>query len=264
MLAWLTTPCRPEARRLGYLREAIALRSRARRCARLWAPHLQQSRAFLLDSAGVGGELGVVLGSGLLLDVPLAELAQRFRRLYLVDMLHLPEVRRLVRAYPGVSLLELDVTGVAPGLHDLLRARRPVACEELDRLFAHAPILPELESADWVASVNLFSQLPLLPLEVAAGLCPLADETVLLAWQGVLLNRHLEWLRERRACLLADARQTLWRPDGRLEVMDYSPWLARLGGPAAAWRWRLADARERGDGSRVEHQIRAWDWCGKG
>lgn len=201
-----------------------------------------------------------MLGSGLLLDVPLAELAARFRRLYLVDMVHLPSVRRQAAAHPGVSLVELDVTGTAQGLHGLLQQKHPVALAELDALFARSPAFPELESADWLASVNLFSQLPLLPLEVAARLCPAADEADLLRWQDQILGRHLDWLRHRPACLVADASQTLLRGDGVREFMDYSPWLAALGQPLAAWSWRLADERESGDGSRAEHQVQAWYW----
>jgi len=202
----------------------------------------------------------VVLGSGLLLDVPLVELAARFRRLYLVDMVHLPRVRRLAAAFPGVSLLELDVTGTATGLCALGRRQRPVERGELEALFSCPVALPGLESADWVASVNLFSQLPLLPLEAASRLCPAAGETDLLRWQQQILVRHLDWLRQRPACLLADAVQTLRRANGEREVMDYSPWLEVLGPPGAAWSWLLVDEAESGDGSRVEHEVRAWCW----
>lgn len=202
----------------------------------------------------------MVLGSGLLLDVPLAELAARFRRLYLVDMVHLPLVRCQVAAYPGVSLVELDVTGTAAGLHGLLRQRRPVSLAELDALFARSPAFPELESADWVASVNLFSQLPLLPLEAASRLCPEAAEPDWLRWQNQILMQHLLWLRPRRACLLADAVQILQQGGGGQEIMDYSPWLAELGPPAASWSWLLADEGESGDGSRTEHRVQAWNW----
>lgn len=202
----------------------------------------------------------MVLGSGLLLDVPLAELAARFRYLYLVDMVHLPQVRRLAAAFPGVSLLELDVSGTAAELWALGRRQWPVGRDELDALFARPAALSALESADWVASVNLFSQLPLLPLEAASRLCPAAGETDLLRWQQQILVRHLDWLRQRPACLLADAVQILRRANGGREVMDYSPWLGALGPPGAAWSWLLADEAESGDGSRVEHEVRAWCW----
>ncbi len=257
----MTSPCPAESRRLGYLREAIALGSRARRCAPLWAPHLERSRDWLLESAGAGGALGVVLGSGLLLDVPLAELAARFRRLFLVDMVHLPRVRRQARAHARVVLLERDVTGVVAPLWWLVRRRARAERDELGRVFEVFPDLPELEAADWVASVNIFSQLPLLPLEAAARLCPGAGEADFLAWQDRLLGRHLAWLRQRpRGCLLADIRQTTSRPDGVEEIMDYSPWLASLGPAGAGWTWRLADAAETGDGSRVDHRVGAWRW----
>lgn len=260
-MAWLITPCPAESRAFGYLREAIAIERRARRCAAHWAPHLQHSRAWLLQSAGAGGALGVVLGSGALLDVPLAELAARFERLYLVDMLHLPRVRRAVRAHAGVVLLERDVTGVVAPLARLACRRAPLAPAALAQIFAAHPDLHDLEAADWVASVNLFSQLPLLPLAAAARACPSATEADLLDWQDRLLSTHLAWLRQRRrGCLLADVCQRTLRPDGVVEVMDYAPWLAPWGPAAAVWDWCLADAAETGDGRRILHRVGAWCW----
>jgi hypothetical protein len=47
--SYLTTPCSPEARRMGYLRESIAIRARHRRCRHAWAPHLAKTRQGLVS-----------------------------------------------------------------------------------------------------------------------------------------------------------------------------------------------------------------------
>lgn len=224
---------------------------------------MQQSREFLLDSAGSGGETGLVLGSGLLLDIPLAELACRFESLILVDMVHLPEVRRQVRAYPGVRLLEADVTGVVRPLSAL--GNRPGAANqaELEACFACWPGLTGLDEVDWVASVNLFSQLPLLPLARAEMLLPDVSEAVLLRWQETLLARHLEWVRgvAPRGCVVTDACQEVWGPGGELlEVMDYRPYLQGLGAAREEWIWLLAPALETGGEGRVQHRVQGWQW----
>lgn len=191
--------------------------------------------------------------------MPLAALAGRFDTLLLVDMVHLPEVRQRVRAYPHVHLLEGDVTGLVPALHGLGRS---ASLADLATVFALPSGLPGLPPVDWVASVNLFSQLPLLPLAWAERLCPALDESRLLAWQDGLLSGHLDWLRRLapRGCLLADGRQEHLGPAGILEVMDYSPWLERLGAPQEQWSWRLAAGRELGRGARLEHRVQAWGW----
>ena len=51
LMEWLTTPCPAAARRLGYLREAIAIRARYRRHHENWRPHLDATRAFAQRAA---------------------------------------------------------------------------------------------------------------------------------------------------------------------------------------------------------------------
>lgn len=277
--AWLLSPCTPEARRLGYLREAIALCYRARRCRAQWSAHLQHSRDFLLAAAeqavGPGtvscaagrGRTGVILGSGLWLDVPVEVLARSFTRLLLVDMVHLPEIRRRAARLPGVVLLEFDVSGVVRPLFDLPASASPAA---LAPLFNTEPVWDFLGAeVDWLASVNLWSQLPLLPLAWVERCWPDVPEACLLAWQDGLLRAHLNALQQLaraarlgghgpQVCLLTDTERELRAGDGRQERMDYRPWLAQLGPPQAAWPWLLQDARESGDGRICEHQVGGW------
>src|SRR5437762_463756 len=93
LLEWLeslATPCPPEIRDLGYRRELIAIGARQRRCRAAWAIHIARSRGAILEAMGLvpRRRTAIVLGSGRLLDVPLAELAREFERVVLVDALH--------------------------------------------------------------------------------------------------------------------------------------------------------------------------------
>lgn len=220
----------------------------------------------MLHSAGEGGKLGVVLGSGLLLDVPLPELCARFERLVLVDMVHLPRIRRLVRRFPQVALLEADVTGVVRRLYDLSRQKSTSSLAQMEACFGARPELscfPDLEGADWVASVNLFSQLPLLPLAWAERLCSQVDESHLLRWQDALLSHHLCCIAALapRRCLLADLRQEVRNPDGTIvEVMDYGPCLEPMGKPLMQWSWQLVPPEESSKNNEVVHLVQGWSW----
>lgn len=51
-LEYLTTDCPPYARRLGYLKEAIAIKARYRRHCEAWGPHLARSRAVVNRAVG--------------------------------------------------------------------------------------------------------------------------------------------------------------------------------------------------------------------
>jgi hypothetical protein len=246
-LRWLCTPCGRDARRYGYLYEAIALQARSRRCAAAWAPHLTASRSFLLAAARGRSGRAVILGSGLLLDVPLAELCAIFDEVILVDLVHLWPVRRLARRFPQVHLLTADVSGALAAL--------------AERRLGGTPQLPLAASVDWVASVNLYSQLPLLPRRVALQQghpAPAVD-----AWSTQLQAHHLTWLRQLapHGVLLADLRQETRAGTGIvLTAWDSAPLLGDFGTPAKNWSWQLAPAGELADGEIFEHHVGAWNW----
>lgn len=245
-LAWLFTPASATARRLGHLAESIAIAARHRRCRAAWAPHLAASRQALLASAQAapGRRVALVLGSGHLLDVPLAELAARFESVWLVDIVHPWASRRLARRYGNVRLIERDVT------------------ECLDRL-PGAPAIPaaflDQTGIDWVASVNLWSQLAVLPQRWLRERRSGMDEAAVARYGEALMAGHLEWLARFRApaCLLADLEQT--RLDRRGEIVETRQYRPLLAGwrVTAEWRWDLAPPGELSDGQTAFHRVAA-------
>lgn len=255
-LAWLTTSCPPQARRLGHLRESIAIRARHQRCAPAWRPHLERSREALLTSLNACDRhrAALVFGSGLLLDVPLDELAQRFERVLLIDVVHLPEARRAARRYANVHSIEHDATGFF---------------EQMDTLTPDALNLPPparfLDDAtvDWVASVNLVSQLPLLPSAWLARRFPALDEPTLAAWGRRLMRQHLDYLAafDAPACALADLEQTVYDRDGAaLETTAFSDVLnIETNRMIDSWRWDVAPVGEIAKGIGSFHRVVAME-----
>lgn len=254
---WLTrfaADCTKPARRLGYLRESISIRSRYRRCRTAWQPHLTNSRAALLDSlqACSSFRTALVFGSGLLLDVPLDELARRFAQVYLVDVVHLPEVRRAVRRHANVRCIDLDVTGFIEHMSGLSPEHLELPPPDC---FLDEP------SIDWVASVNLLSQLPLLPADCLRQHFPELDEAMLEAWGTQVMRQHLDYLAAFAAptCMLADMEQTVLNLDG--EVIENIDFAARLGldmPPSKEWRWDIAPPGEIAPDIGSFHRVAAW------
>ncbi len=110
----LLTPAGRMTRRLGLVTESAALWARGLRQRKAWAPHHQHCRTVV---AAVVEQLPahrtvVVLGSGLVRDVPLDLLRKRFARVLLVDAVHLPQVRLAMMVHRNVALLTRDLSGV--------------------------------------------------------------------------------------------------------------------------------------------------------
>jgi hypothetical protein len=252
-LTYIAADCTPPARKLGYLRESIGIRSRYRRCRTAWQPHLEHSRAALIDSLNACSNFrtALVFGSGLLLDIPLDELARRFQTVYLVDVVHLPEVRRAVRRYANVRCIDLDVTGFIDHMDKLTPERLDLPPPQR---FLDEP------GIDWVASVNLLSQLPLLPQDSLRARFPELDETTLEAWGTRLMRQHLDYLAAFTAptCLLADMEQTIHEANGA--VIERINFAARLGldeEELDQWRWDIAPPGEIAPGVGSFHRVAA-------
>ncbi len=248
-LTWLAADCSSTARKLGYLRESIGIRSRYWRCKRAWQPHLDHSRSALLSSLDEcrSHRTALVLGSGLLLDIPLGELAARFDWVWLVDIVHLPEVRRSVRAYRNVRLIEMDIAGLGEPPYDPERVPDPDA------------FLSEME-IDWVASVNLLSQLPLMPQQWMrrSGI----DEERVQEWGQLLMRRHLDYLARFNApvCLLADAEQVTYDGRGGIEKTDFA--IASHFRMQTLWRWDVAPLGEISPGTGRFHSVGCYSRSG--
>jgi hypothetical protein len=194
-IEYLTTSCPSHVREMGYLRESIGIRSRYRRQARAWAPHLENSRRVILSSVARcdNRHTAVIFGGGLIFDLPLAELVDAFDQIILVDLVHLRPARQAARRWQKVRLETLDLTASLEGFH---RGERDVV---------RPPFFLDDPSISLVVSANIASQLSVLPVEwLSARFGMDEDAGENLARQ--LVREHLDYLRRFNCpvCLISD------------------------------------------------------------
>lgn len=241
----LLNPAPLHLRRLGYVRESGLLHARSRRCRRAWAPHLAKAKEIVARAAAGCGDrrLAVVLGSGLLDDVPLDALAKGFAKVRLVDAVHPWPARLAVRRYPNVELVTVEVSG---GLAD-------PAVEQA------------LRGAGFVVSANLLSQLPILPIDAYERRGRDAPPRL----GAGIVDAHLAALTTlaragTRVCLITDTVQREEDRDGRVvAALDLMVGTV-LPAPTSAWDWELAPFGEAGRNRRLVHRVHAspdWNAC---
>ncbi len=189
LIEYLTTPCSWTARKLGYLNGQLGIKVRHRQCRRAWQGHLEWTkqviRAAILDCPQ--RRKAVVLGSGMLLDVPLADLAATFREVVLVDVVHPLSVYLTALRYRNVKLVRADVTDTATELAKVAKNPTLPLPRATPQLFCDDP------QVDYVVSVNLLSQLPYVPsfyLEKNSR-----PESEIDAYSRDLIESHLDYLR---------------------------------------------------------------------
>lgn len=132
-----------------FIGSSVSLWSRAGRCAKAWSAHEENCKSFIGETiAGMRQRrTAVVLGSGLLRDVPVEALARTFDTVVLVDLVHLASVRLWLaaRRLNNVRLISRDLSG----LDEVLSGKR---VEPLG-------FLRQIPYLDLVVSANLLSQI---------------------------------------------------------------------------------------------------------
>lgn len=233
---------RPENR--PHIRASVNLWSRARRCAKAWRDHEDNcQRAVLFKAKDLKmRRTAVVLGSGLIRDVPVEMLARAFDTVILVDRVHLASVRTWLsfKKLENVRLVERDISGY----DDLKSGREPEP-------FAFLRLVPYL---DFVVSANVLSQIGIgvgRQLEKEApGAMP--ENTV-----ERLIAAHLDGLAglPSATCLLTDISFSVIDRNGHTH--EQQDLLAGLTPPKAlaGWDWPVAPFGEESADYQVVHRV---------
>lgn len=233
-----------------FIRSSVNLWSRAGRCRKEWADHEARSRQAALDviSGLRQRRTAVVLGSGLLRDVPIDVLSKEFDTVVLVDLVHLASVRIWLKAtgYRNVRLIDRDLTGYEElaGYNELAGARAP---EPLG-------FLRQVPYLDFVLSANLLSQIgrgvSRRLLAEPAGKMP-ADAG------RRLLSAHIEGLRGLpcRTCLITDITYSVVDRTGA--TREEADLLLGATPPEALqrWTWPVAPLGEESPDYQIVHQV---------
>lgn len=252
LLSSITMSCGAAARQLGLMSAAVSLGARHRRCRASWEPHLARCRALIGRAAGSCPDRGlaVVVGSGHLLDIPLADLAKGFERVALADVAHPSVARRAAAGFPNVRLVEFDVTG----LHrEIVRI-----CRDRVRAPLPAPAPPVFPGPrpDLLISANLLSQLPLSPAESLRKHVLHVEEEEVEALSRGLIVAHLDWLRQAadRACLISDFEHRVIGDEGLRSRTDMLHGVALP--PGETWEWAIGPRPEAYRDADVVHLVR--------
>jgi len=196
----------------------------------------------------------VVLGSGLLLDVPLAELSAMFREVVLMDIVCLPEARRQIKGYSNVSFIEHDVTHIAERLY----ANRQLGIPKLPKV---VPASVEIDTgAGLVISLNILSQLWVVPRTYAAGQRPSLPHDQVEDWCRQIVEAHYASLRSLSCdvCLVADHEFIKRDKFGAIISRASTLYGLVLPEPDASWTWNIAPAKNDARSPSKELIVGAW------
>jgi hypothetical protein len=179
-----------------------------------WKQHLSNCRNFILKAVEIiKPEKITVLGSGWLLDLPLAELSQTCREVVLTDIAHPPDVRRQIRSMGNVSTVNDDISG---GL-----AENVWIFGRKSTVFRRIRTLKGLEIPEYsfstdpglVISLNILSQIDFIPIRYLKKRCRIEKEELSLFRKAVQAS-HLKLLLKYPSVLITDFEEVFTKTDG--------------------------------------------------
>lgn len=184
-----------------------------------WDTHLEKSRAYIMRMiAQYKPEKVTVLGSGWLLELPVAEIIEQTGNLTLVDIVHPPEVVKQAGIYKNVTLIEADVTG---GLIEEVWNKAGGISLFGKRLKISEIVIPEYKPGTdqgMVISLNLITQLESLIVDFLRKKIK-ADEDEYLAFRTEIQKKHLEFLMRQRSVLVTDYEEIFTSRSGETKVV---------------------------------------------
>ncbi|MFD1745870.1 hypothetical protein ACFSE1_10395 [Rhizobium helianthi] len=236
--SWPLTPAtfRP------HVSSSVRLWARARRCAKHWAAHEAQSKAHMLAALKELKQrrTAVVLGSGLLRDVPIRELIAAFDTVVLVDLVHLASIRAWA-ALNGKKKLRL----ISRDLSGLDVARTGQMPEPLS-------FLRQVPYLDFVVSANLLSQIGVGARRVLEAERRDADAIL-----PLMIRAHLEGLAALpcKSCIVTDVDYEMRNRQG--DLLEQGDLLAGVAPPKAVstWEWTVVPFGEMSRDSIAVHRV---------
>jgi len=256
---YFTTPCAPHLKSMGYLKELIALEARYKRCQVAWGPHIQKTKSVIIEAAThvEQNNKAVVLGSGILCDIPIDVLSKRFETVHLVDICFLKSTQNFLRRYPNVTFQAADMTGLARPLYEW--ARHPTPDEAMP-----VPECPEdiqIDNADLVISANVISQLPLTPLQYLRKEVPTLSEPKLAKLAHNIIKAHRAFLINcpGTVCLISEIERRYIDGDRTIETED-PLWGHSIKPDGDEWSWTVAPRSELSDAYELRNRVVGSVW----
>ena len=224
-----------------FIRSSVNLWARANRCRDDWADHERRTRAAILAAAQLCRQRRtvVVLGSGLVRDVPVAELSRLFDTVVLIDLVHLASVRSWLKlkGLKNVRLIERDLSGL-----DALLAGQ--ALEPLS-------FLRQVPYLDLVVSANLLSQIGIGVARRLGGQ-PAEDDRM-----RQVIAAHVEGLAQlpAKTCLVTDVSYAVIDRNGlKHETQDLMHGVD-LGTSSTDWDWPVIPFGEESQDYQILHHV---------
>ena len=208
-----------------------------------WDSHCEHSRNFILNALNYSKpEKVTVLGSGWLLDLPLAEMLERTNKICLIDIIHPPDVIKQAGSLKNVELIEDDVTGglieevcQIAGKHSFFNK-----LSSLENI--HIPEYKLNFDPGMVISLNILTQLEILLIAFLKRKTKIRDEEF--NWlRAEIQKKHIDFLKKNKSVIITDYAEVFTGKSGDITTIPTLMTDLPRGNIREEWTWKFEQTK---------------------
>jgi hypothetical protein len=204
-----------------------------------WENHQENCRNLIIKSLDLfKPEKVTVLGSGWLLDLPFAELAERTGKIYLVDIIHPPDVISQAGKFNNVELVEQDVTGGL--IEEVWQEKRKSSFLKKLRSLGNINI-PEYRpdfDPGMVISLNILTQLESLLVDFLKKGSGIREEEFNF-FRAEIQKKHIDFLKRHKSVLITDIAEIFTDKSGNVTSNPTAFTELPAGQYKEEWNWHF-------------------------
>jgi len=224
---------------MGFYSDQKGILKRYKREKANWDLHLNSTKDFILNSLeGKSRGKIAILGSGWLLDIPIATLAETFSEVVLFDIQHPQEIQKEILKYGNVRTVKCDISGFSEIIYSF--AKNKEKHKQIKILLNTPPCFDfDLSTFDMVVSCNILNQLDIILIDFLNEYCNLnkAKEDAL---REKIQRAHIDILPNGKTCLISDVEELMVNANNevvtkkKLAYTDLSKFKEE-----ASWIWKF-------------------------
>ena len=184
-----------------------------------WENHLERCRQFIIRALDFyNPEKITVLGSGWLLDFPMAEIIERTKQICLIDIVHPPDVINQAGKFKNVELIERDITGGL--IEEVWRMSKEYSFYKRSQILKNI-LVPEYkpdEDPGLVISLNILTQLESLLVDFIKKRSKTKEEEINL-FRAEIQKQHISFLMKHQSVLITDLAEVITSRTGSVETI---------------------------------------------
>jgi len=248
---YLRNPGTAYARKLGYSKELIAIEARYKRNKSVWKNHLENSQNAIIEASQNCNKKSAVmiLGAGLLYDIPLNFLIENFQKIYLVDLVFANRTQKAASNFDNITLVTHDLNGLEKQLINPKLNTLP----KINASLPSTDIKPDL-----IVSANVLSQLHLAPIHLLDEK-NIASDQQLYNYAKALIQAHIDLLKQqsRQVCLITDYIRITTDKNNK-EGQESATLDIKLPTPDHHWIWEIAPEGELSEVKSMKSKVYAY------